>query len=103
MSLMTWLKTREDLLGHVPCEHVHSVPVDLCVDEDKLANTAEDLSPSWLQFHAVQRVHAQVEEIQVWDVGHDGADLATHKPQQVHSASFFYLINLIKLWQLHAI
>lgn len=81
----------------MPCERVHIVPADLRVDEDEPADAAEDLGPSELQLHLVQRVHAQVEEIQVRDVGHDGTDLATHKrhtstglvvnkPLQLHSS-----------------
>lgn len=85
-SLMPWLKARENLLWHVPCERVHSVPADLRVNEDESADAAEDFGPSWFQLHLVQRVHAQVEEIQVRDVGHNSADLAIRKSWQVNSA-----------------
>lgn len=67
------------LLWCVLCECVHSVPADVCVNEDKFPDPAEDLGHAGLQLYAAQRVHAQVEEVQVGDVGHDGADLATHK------------------------
>lgn len=67
------------LLWCVLCECVHGVPADVCVNEDKFPDPAEDLGHAGLQLYAAQRVHAQVEEVQVGDVGHDGADLATHK------------------------
>lgn len=84
-SFMSRLKTREHLLGHVACEHVHSVPADLRVNEDEPADAAKDFCPSWFQLHLAQRVHAQVEEIQVRDVGDNGADLATHKSRREKS------------------
>lgn len=61
------------------CERVHSVPADLRVNEDEFPDPAEDLSHAGVQLYATQRVHAQIEEVQVGDVGHNGADLATHK------------------------
>lgn len=70
------------LLWCVLCECVHGVPADVCVNEDKFPDPAEDLGHAGLQLYAAQRVHAQVEEVQVGDVGHDGADLATHKHWQ---------------------
>lgn len=67
------------LLWRMLCEFVHGVPADVGVDEDKLSNLGENLSHAGLQLYAAQRVHAQIEEVQVGDVGNDGADLATHK------------------------
>ena len=63
----------------VSCERVHAVPADVCVDEDKLPDPGEHLGRAGLQLDAPQRVHAQIEEVQVGDVGNDGADLATPK------------------------
>lgn len=83
---MPQLKTRQNLLGHVLRECVHSVPADLRVNEDEPADAAEDFGPSWFQLHLAQRVHAQVEKIQVRDVGHNGADLATRKSRRINSA-----------------
>lgn len=60
-------------------ECVHGVPADVCVNEDKLSDPGENLSHAGLQLYAAQRVHAQIEEVQVGDAGNDGADLATHK------------------------
>lgn len=59
-------------------ECVHSVPADVCVNQDKSSNPGENVSHAGLQLHAVQWVHAQVEEVQVGDIGHNCADLATH-------------------------
>lgn len=67
------------LLWSVPGERVHSLPADLRVNQDEFPDPAEDLSHPGVQLHATQRVHAQIEEVQVGDVGHNGADLATHK------------------------
>ena len=61
----------------VSCERVHGVPGDVCVDQDKLSDPEEDLGHAGLQLGAAQRVHAQVQEVQVGGVGDDGADLAT--------------------------
>lgn len=67
------------LLWCILCECVHSVPADVCVNEDKSSDSGENLGHAGLQLHAAQRVHAQVQEVQVGDVGNDGADLVTHK------------------------
>lgn len=60
------------------CECVHRVPTDVCVDQDKSPDPGENLSHAGLQLHAAQRVRAQIEEVQVGDVGNNSADLATH-------------------------
>ena len=63
------------LLRCVLCERVHGVPADLCIIEDKSSDSGENLGHAGLQLYAAQRVHAQVQEVQVGDVGNDGADL----------------------------
>lgn len=55
---------------------MHTVPADVCVIEDEMSDPEEYLGHAGLQLHAAQRVHAQVQEVQVRDVGNDGADLA---------------------------
>lgn len=67
------------LLWCVLCQCVHGVPADVCVNEDKLPDPGEHLGHAGLQLDAPQRVHAQIEEVQVGDVCNDGADLATPK------------------------
>lgn len=56
---------------------MHGVPADMRVIEDELSDPTEHVCHAGLQMHAAQRVHAQIEEVQVRDVGHDGADLET--------------------------
>lgn len=57
---------------------MHAVPAYVCVNKDQSSEPGENVSHARLQLHATQRVHAQIEEVQVGDVGHNGADLATH-------------------------
>lgn len=78
-SFQATSEEKPHLLRHVPCEHVHGVPADVRVNEDEFADPAEDLGGGGHQLDAAQRVHAQIEEIQVGDVGHDGADLGNHE------------------------
>lgn len=70
-------------------ECVHARPAEVCVNEDEFSDPAENLGHAGLQLCAAQRVHAQVEEVQVGGVGHDGADLATHKQQQQRTFSIY--------------
>lgn len=58
---------------------MHRVPGDVCVDKNKLADVTEDIGRGRIQHHPLQGVHAQVEEVQVGHVGHDGADLTNKK------------------------
>ena len=44
-----------------------------------MPDSGEDVSHAGLQLPAAQRVHAQIEEVQVGDVGDNGADLVTRK------------------------
>jgi len=60
-------------------ERVHAVPADVCVDEEKLSDPEEHLRQAGLQLYAAQRVHAQIEDVQVGDVGNNVADLGTKK------------------------
>lgn len=72
-------KTHFHSLWRVLREHVHRVPADVRVDKNKLADVTEDPGRARIQLHPPQRVRAQVEEVQVRDVGHDGADLTNTK------------------------
>lgn len=64
---------------------MHGVPADMCVNQDKPSDPGEDVSHAGLQLHAIQRVHAQVKEVQVGDIGHNGADLnRKYKTQKKH-------------------
>lgn len=67
------------LLWHVPCEVKDSVPGHLCVVEDQTPHMREGFAAVGPQRNAGQRVEAQVEEIQVGDVGDDLTDLQTHQ------------------------
>lgn len=71
-----------NLLWRVLCECVHGVPADVCVNEDQLSDLGEILGHAGLQLRAIQRVRAQIEEVQVGDAGNNGADLATHECKQ---------------------
>lgn len=51
----------------------------MCVDKNKLADVTEDIGRGRIQHRPLQRVHAQVEEVQMGHVGHDGADLTDIK------------------------
>ena len=67
------------LLWGVAGERVHGVPRDVGVDEDQPAHPGEHLGQAGLQLHAAQRVPAQIQEVQMRDVGDDGPNLATPK------------------------
>lgn len=56
------------LLWCMLCECVHSVPANVGVDEDKSSDSGENVGHAGLQLHAAQRVHAQIEEVQVGNV-----------------------------------
>lgn len=49
------------------------------VDKNKLADVTEDVGRGGIQRHPLQRVRAQVQEVQMGDVGDDGADLTNTK------------------------
>lgn len=61
------------------CERVHSVPANVGVDEDESSDSGENVSHAGLQLHAAQRVHAQIEEVQVGNVWNNCADLLARK------------------------
>lgn len=63
------------LLGYFPREQHHGVPGHLSVVEDKAPDPGKGFSTPWFKGHSCQGVGAQVQELQVWDVGHDFADL----------------------------
>lgn len=65
------------LLGHLLGEQQHGVPGYLGVVEDEAADSGEGFSTPRLKGHSCQRVRAQVEELQVGNVGDDFTDLKT--------------------------
>lgn len=105
------------LLWCVLREGVHRVPADLCVYEDKSPDSGENVRHAGLQLHPTQRIHAQVEKVQVGDVGNNGANLVMmkkqikEKPQKerlkilqcctldVNSSQFIYWLQVLKFFQ----
>jgi hypothetical protein len=75
---------------------VYRVPGDTRVDEDQAADSGEHLSQAWLQFNPTQRVHTQVKEVQIGDVRHNRADLATQKTDWRYYAQITLYVTCTK-------
>lgn len=67
------------LLRYLPSEQQHSIPGHLSVVEDKASNPGKGFGTPRLEGHSSQRVGAQVQELQVRDVGHNFTDLKTRQ------------------------
>lgn len=67
------------LLRYLPRELHHGVPGHLSVVEDEASDPGKGFGAPRIEGHPCQGVGAQIQELQVGDVGHDFMDLETRQ------------------------